>query len=357
MKTYAELFDDIVSFDNLYNAAKKAQRGKRFHQDVAEFNLDLEKEILRLRRELIEGTYKPGRYKQFFVREKEIRLISAAPYRDRVVHHAVMNVLEPILSGSFIFDSYANRVGKGSHKAVKRFQKFLRSSQYVLKCDIKKYFHTIDHEILLYLIGRKIKDEKVLWLVHLIVETSPPQEKVIDYFHGDNLFTPIERRKGLPIGNLTSQFFANFYLDGFDHYVKEKLQCRRYLRYVDDFVVFGNDKDALWNIHDKIEEFLNKNLRVKLHLKKTRIFLTDEGITFLGYRVCPDRMRVERSNVVRFRRRYKRMQKEYKEWKMDLKEVNQRISGWLGHAKQANTLKLREQIFQSGVFQRGQARR
>ena len=319
---------------------------------MAVFNLNLEKEIFRLREELRSGTYLPGSYRQFFVREKETRLISAAPYRDRVVHHAVMNVIEPILSRSFIFDSYANRIGKGTHHAVRRFQEFLRSSRYVLKMDVRKYFHSIDHEILLGQIERRIKDSRVSELLRLIVETSPPQERVLDYFPGDGLLAPLDRKKGLPIGNLTSQFFANYYLDGFDHFMKENLKCRRYLRYVDDFAGFENDKGKLWDIRDRAGEYLEGNLRLKLHTIKTRVYRSDEGITFLGYRVWPDRIRLERSNVVRFRRRLKRMRKEFSEGTVGPGEVKQRLAGWLGHAKQANTAALRRQIFDDAVFLR-----
>ena len=351
-KKQTELFEEIISFENLLSAARKAQRGKRFQENIAVFNLNLEKEIFRLREEIRAGTYRPGSYRQFFVREKETRLISAAPYRDRVAHHAIMNVIEPILSRSFIFDSYANRVGKGTHHAVRRFREFLRSSRYVLKMDIRKYFHSIDHEILLGQIERKIKDSRVSALLRLIVETSPPQEKICDYFPGDGLLTPVERKKGLPIGNLTSQFFANYYLDGFDHFMKEILKCRRYLRYVDDFAVLGESKDKLWDIRDRAGKYLEENLRLKLHPVKTRVYRSDEGITFLGYRVWPERVRLERGNVIRFRRRLKRMRKEYSKGATDLAEVKQRLAGWLGHARQADTVMLRRQIFGSAIFRR-----
>jgi hypothetical protein len=160
---------------------------------------------------------------------------------------------------------------------------------------------------------------------------------------------PLTRRKGLPIGNLTSQFFANFYLDGFDHYVKEVLGCRRYVRYVDDFAVF-DENDKLWDIKEEISRYLEDNLRLKLHPTKTRIYRADEGITFLGYRVLKDKIRLERSNVVRFRRRLKKMQEKFREGKITLRDVKQRIAGWLGHAKQADTVALRKQIFSSAVF-------
>jgi len=234
MKTYKNLYETIFSFDNLSLAARKAQRGKRFKENVAQFNMNLEKELLNLLGELQQQNYQPGEYRSFFIYEPKKRMISAAPYRDRVVHHALMNVIGSIFEKSFIFDSYANQIGKGTHRAVQRFQTYLRRYRYVLKCDIKKYFPSIDHEILKQKIRRKIADQKTLWLIDTIIDNSNPQVPVIDYFPGDDLLTPIERRRGLPIGNLTSQFFANVYLNDFDHFVKEQLRCQAYVRYVDD---------------------------------------------------------------------------------------------------------------------------
>ena len=243
MKTYNRLFNRICSFENLLLAARKAQDGKRFQEEVARFNFHLERELYRLQEELQTRTYRPGPYHEFHIYEPKLRKISAAPYRDRVVHHALCNVIEPIFDRTFIFDSYACRKGKGTHKAVDRFTEFCRKSDYVLKCDIKKYFPSIDHGILKTRFRKKIRDADVLWLMDLIVDFSNPQEGLLDeqdtardrpspYGSGDILGAvrdgfslPDEagtvRRRGIPIGNLTSQFYANIYLNGFDHFVKE----------------------------------------------------------------------------------------------------------------------------------------
>ncbi len=180
--------------------------------------------------------------------EPKPRKISAAPYRDRVVHHALCNVIVPIFERTFIADSYANRLGFGTHRALKRFTQFARSSRYILQCDIRKYFPSIDHEILKRLLRRKIKCADTLWLIDTIIDNSNEQEPVIEYFPGDGLLTPIERRRGLPIGNLTSQFFANIYLNGLDHFVKEQLRASKYLRYVDDFALFADDRNFLSDV-------------------------------------------------------------------------------------------------------------
>ena len=268
MKTYNRLFNQICSFENLLLAARKAQDGKRFQEAVARFNFHLEPELYRLQEELQTRTYRPCPYHEFHIYEPKLRKISAAPYRDRVVHHALCNVIEPIFDRTFIFDSYACRKGKGTHKAVDRFTEFCRKSDYVLKCDIKKYFPSIDHGILKTLFRRKIRDTNVLWLMDLVVDFSNPQEGLLDEQgmarakKRRNIPSPDEgadtvgetsrsrfpldspspdaegtvRRRGIPIGNLTSQFYANIYLNGFDHFVKETLKCRHYIRYVDDFV-------------------------------------------------------------------------------------------------------------------------
>jgi len=248
MKTYNGLYERLCSLDNLFLAAHKAQRGKRYRQDVAEFHLRLEDELLDLREELQAQTYRPRPYHTFWIRDSKPRLISAAPYRDRVVHHALCNVTEPLFERTFIHDSYACRVGKGTHASADRLQQFSRQARYVLRCDIRKYFPSIDHEILKQLLRRKIRDPQMLWLWDTIIDGSNPQEEVLQYFPGDHLFTPLERRKGLPIGNQTSQFLANVYLNPLDHFVKDTWGCPRYLRYVDDFAAFGNDKGELHDL-------------------------------------------------------------------------------------------------------------
>ena len=198
MKRYGNLYPQIVEFDNIYLAARKAQKGKRFRDNVLEFNYNLGTELLKIQQELRDKTYQPGSYRTFHLRDIKSRLISAAPYRDRVVHHALCNIIIPIFERTFISDTYANREGYGTHKALRRFTAFARSSRYVLQCDIKKYFPSIDHEILKQLIRRKIKCKDTLWLIDKIIDNSNEQEEVINYFPGDDLLTPIQRRHSLP---------------------------------------------------------------------------------------------------------------------------------------------------------------
>ncbi|MGH7454270.1 MAG: reverse transcriptase domain-containing protein [bacterium] len=351
MKTHVNLYASICSFENLLAAAKKAQQGKRFQENVARCNVNLENELVQLQRELWQQTYQPGGYREFIIYEPKQRMISAAPYRDRVVHHALCNVIAPLFERTFIFDSYANRVGKGTHAAILRYQEFCRKNPFALKCDIKKYFPSIDHELLKAEIRRTIACPDTLWLIDRILDGSNAQEPVIEYFPGDDLFTPHERQKGLPIGNLTSQFFANVYLNRFDHFIKEILQCRFYLRYVDDSVVLGNDKAWLWEIKAQIETYL-EHLRLRLHEHKCQIRCTDQGVTFLGFRVFPEFRLLRRDHIVRAQRRLRRLQTRYAAQEKSLAEVTRAVHGWLGHAAFGDTYHLREKLFAEHPFKR-----
>ncbi len=215
MKRYGNLYHQLYAFDNLLAGARKAQKGKRFKTNCRSFNLDLESNLLTIQRQLKNKVYQPGPYTRFKIYEPKERTISAAPYRDRVVHHALVNVIEQIFDKAMIYDSYANRVGKGTHRAVDRFTEFSRKRSHVLKMDIVRFFPSLDHQILMEVIEKKIKDKDILSLIRIILNSSeePTNNARHQYFSGDNLFTPLERKKGLPIGNLTSQFFANVYLD------------------------------------------------------------------------------------------------------------------------------------------------
>jgi len=348
-KTHKNLWHKIISFENLLLASKKAQKGKRFKDGTALFNLNLEKELFKIQHELVSKTYMPGRYKEFVIYEPVKRLISAAPYRDRVIHHALCNIIEPLFEKSFIFDSYANRKDKGTHKAVDRFQGYMRKYPYNLKCDIKKYFPSIDHEILYGIIQKKIADADVLWLIRTIIDSSNPQEPVHDYFEGDDLLTPYQRKRGLPIGNLTSQFFANIYLNGFDHFIKDELGCKAYVRYVDDFAVFGDDKRELWKIKESMAENL-QGLRLKLHPVKTRIFPSKNGCEFLGFYVYPNFRKVKKANVRMFEGRMRQMQAAFKKGKKTLEDIRLSVQGWIAHVEHADSYKLREKILEKYVF-------
>lgn len=330
MKTYKNLFAQIISFENILLASYKAAKGKRERYYVIDFFIKLEENIYRLQRELLQQSYYPGGYTTFRIYNTKPRKISAAPFRDRVVHHALINVIGPLLERSFIYDSYANRVGKGTHKAIRRFQSYLRRYDWVLQGDIKKYFPSIDHEILKSLFRKKMADSKTLWLIDTIIDGSNKQEAIDDYFPGDDLFAPYQRRKGLPIGNLTSQFFANFYLNPFDHFVKEKLRCPAYLRYVDDFVLFSHSKRELQEWRQRISKFI-EHYRLRLKPRGVHLYPARNGNRFLGQVVFRTHRRLAGENVRRFRKRLRKWEK------MPPENLDQRIASWVGHAKQADT--------------------
>ena len=292
--------------------------------------------------------------------EPKRRLISAAPYRDRVVHHALCNIIVPRIEPSFIYDSYANRIGKGSHRALDRFIRFARSSRFVLQCDLQKYFPSIDHEILKTTIRHKIKCKDTLWLIDTLIDNSNEQPAAAFHFPGDDLLSPLDRRRGLPIGNLTSQFFANWYLNAFDHFVKNMLRVRKYVRYVDDFALFSDDREFLQDARQAIEANL-ATVRLKIHPIKSQLFETRHGANFLGFRVlpvgetCPKEVcvRVRTENLRRARRRLRQLQADCATGDLSLQKLARSLQGWEAHLQHGDTWHLRQQIFTSLGLTRG----
>lgn len=343
MQTHKNLYAQICSFENFLSAANKAARGKRFRPYVLEFFNDLEHNALQLLRELRTFSYQPGGYSTFFIYEPKKRLISKAPFRDRIVHHALINVIGPLFERRFIFDSYANRAGKGTHAAIRRLQYFMQQAKYVLKCDFRLYFPSSDFEILKQEIRRVIGDKLTLWLIDTIIDGSNPQVAANWYFPGDDLFTPFERRRGLPIGNLTSQFFANVYLNAFDHFVKEQLRVPFYLRYVDDSAFVHDSPAYLQSLLPPVRDFLDR-YRIKLHLDKCQIRPVECGQRFLGQIVFPTHRRLPPENVRRLARRMRGFQKMYALRKIALPEIRHSLMSWLGHARQADTWSLRRAL-------------
>ena len=236
-----------------------------------------------------------------------------------------------------------------------RCQRFARRYRYVLKADVRKYFPSIDHGILKGLLARKVKDPHVLWLVNLIIDHSNPQVPALMWFPGDDLFTPMERRRGLPLGNQTSQFFANVYLDPLDHFVTDRLGLS-YVRYVNDFLVFADDKRRLHEVKSDIEHVL-ESLRLQIHRDKSVVFPCEQGIRFLGYRVFPTHRLLAQENVRRFRRRLQRMRLEFAAGRIGFDAIRPRIMSWIGHAQHANTYRLRSDLFRRMSFQRAAANR
>lgn len=340
--TYAELYD----WDNLWLAWIKAARGKRGRAAAALFEYHLEDHLIDLQAALHEKTYLPGAYTSFFIHEPKRRLISAAPFPDRVVHHALCNLLEPLFEPSFIANSFANRVGKGTHRALDKCQEYAREYRYVLQCDVRQFFPSIDHAILIAILHRKVRDPDLMRLIELIVASGTgvlSEEYEMVYFPGDDLFA-VNRPRGLPIGNLTSQFWSNCYLNPFDHFVLRELRCPAYLRYVDDFLLFGNDKRQLWDWKAAIIERLAR-LRLTIHTGSAQVRPVTEGIPFLGFIVFPQRRRLKRRKGIAFRRRLKGLAQQYAARKVTLSRVDASVRGWVNHVRYGNTVGLRRAIF------------
>ena len=350
MRSVGGLFGKLVDFQNLLAASRKARRGKRFKNGVLKFEFGLERELLGLQGELVNGTYAPGPYRRFTVHEGKKREICAAPYRDRVLHHALCGVLEPVLEPAFYHHSYACRKDKGTHLAILAASRWARSSRYVLKCDIVKFYPSTDHGILKAMLARKIRDREVLRLCELVIDSWRETGNVA-YFPDDDLFTPVERPRGIPIGNLTSQFFANVYLTGMDHFIKEELRCRKYLRYMDDFLVFGDGREELAEARDGIVRYL-ETVRLRLHGGKSRVYRCEDGVGFLGFRIFPGFRLLNRDNVRRVRRRFKRMSGAYSKGLLSPGQVSGSVRSWVAHAEWGNTFRLRKRVLAEVSFAR-----
>jgi len=344
-----DLFSQIASFPALVAAARRAVRGKRRKPGAAGFMAGLETECLRLERELLSGRWQPGGYVTMRIEDPKPRVVSAAPFRDRVVHHALCAVIEPLFERGFVFDSYANRVGKGTHRALERYECYRDRHRFVLRADIYRYFPAIDHRILKYDLRRRIACPGTLDLCDRIIDGSNPQEPVEVHYPGDDLLTPLERRRGLPIGNLTSQFFANLYLDALDHYVKEVLRAPGYVRYVDDFAVFGDDAEGIEAWRRAIGRFL-EGRRLRLHPQKTGIRGSAEPAEFLGFVTMPGRRLLPEANVRRFRNRLRGLRDRWRAGSINRADVEARVSAWIAHAAWADTRELRRAIFRGGMF-------
>lgn len=314
LKRVGNLFEQVVSFENLLTAARLAMQGCGNTPAVCRFAYRLEPEILRLQEELESGTYRPGRYRYFQVFDPKQRLIAVAPFRDRVVHHAVVRILTPVYERCFIFDSYATRPGKGTHAAIRRARGFVRAYPWYLKADVEKYFDNVDHDILMAILARKIKDQRLLELVERIIRNVPAA-------------------KGLPIGNLTSQFLANVYLDPFDHEIKDRLGIRGYVRYMDDFILFGRSRQGLLELRAYVDDYLRERLRLSLKINATWLNRSSHGLSFLGMRIFPRFIRIRPENR---RRSLKRMAKTVERWqegRIDEDKMAQSVSSIAGHLR------------------------
>lgn len=348
MKTYRNLYPQVYDFDNLYRAYRKARRGKRDRPEVIEFENNLEFELIQLQDQLLQQSWQPGHYRQFTLYERKPRRISAAPFRDRVLHHALCQVLEPIWERRFIHDSYACRYGKGTHAALDRCTYFLRRYRYCLQCDIMRFFPSMDHDILLAQIQHYVRDPALLELCETIIDSGahihPPHDGAW-LFPGDDLIAQM-RAKGLPIGNQTSQFWANVYLHALDEFVKRELRCPAYLRYCDDFLLFADDKKTLHEWRAAIENFL-MSLRLRIHPNKTSVHPVTRGTAFLGFTFYPQYRRLNRANGVRFQRRWRHLLGAYQHRRIGRRLLDARLRSWIAHSEHGDTWGLRRALISS----------
>lgn len=345
-KTYKNLYPLISNFETLYLAWRKARRGKRYTPVAATFERALDSELTVLYHELQAETWQPGPYRSFTVHESKRRKISAAPFRDRVVHHALVSVIEPIYERKFIFDSYANRQGKGTHRALDRCTYFMRRYPYVLQCDIQQFFPAIDHAVLKAILARTIACDATLRLCGKIIDSGAgilADEYTMRWFPGDDLWAAA-RPRGLPIGNLTSQFWANVYLNELDQFVKHTLRCRAYVRYVDDFLLFADDKTTLHDWRDEIIAFL-QGLRLTIHENRAQPRPVEQGIPFLGFTVYPDHRRLKRSKGITYRRHLKTLYLRYQAGEITREQGRASVMAWLGHVRHGNTWGLQRKLF------------
>ncbi len=353
MKPLVGLWPRILDWDNLWLAYRKARRGKGGQPEIQRFGLDLEYELADIRLGLLNQTYRPGGYRQFHVRDRKLRLISAAPFRDRVAQHALMNVVEPLLDARFITDSYASRQGKGVHAAVRRYRQWANRYAYALKLDIRRYFDSIDHLILKQKLSRHIGDPAVLWLFGIVIDGGPkPQNPYPIPAPFEDLVDQMQRLVGLPLGNLTSQFLGNLYLNDLDHHLKEDLRIPAYLRYVDDIILLSDSKEQLWGWCQAIEEFLAGE-RIGVHPRKKWLTPVSAGLDVLGYQVYPNATRLSRGSGYRFRRRLRALAKAHVRGRLTFAEVKPHVAGWIGHAAQADTRGLRKAVLSGVSFTTG----
>lgn len=285
MRRRGHLFERVVAWPNLLRAARVAARGKRGRPEVAAFLFDLEPRLLALQASLADGSWRPGPFRVFRIRDPKPRTISAAPFGDRVVHHALMHVLDPLFDRSQPGQSYACRRGKGTHAAVAKTQSLCRRYRYVLKGDVEAFFETVHHGVTKGLVRRVLKDRRVLDLLDRIVDSGGCEDR------------------GLPIGNLTSQYLANHVLSRLDWFVIQRLGSPAYLRYMDDFLVFGDDRAALHGRCAEIRAFLRDGLQLELKERATRVQPTHVGLPFLGMQIFPGTVRVDPGRLRRSRRR------------------------------------------------------
>jgi len=296
MRSYGQLWKRITSPENFAMAFGRVIKGRSGKRDVAVFMARADQELEVLRKELLTQIWQPGPYGQFRVMDPKPRTISCASVRDRIVHHALCNVIAPLLERGFTEDSYACRKGMGTHRAVSRARYLIRRHGWTCKLDIRRFFDSVSHDRLLELLLPVFREKEVRWLIKVIVRHPLPG---------------LPPGYGLPIGNLTSQWFANFYLSGLDHFAKENLKASGYVRYMDDFVLFADSKAEIWRLHDDVCEWVMQERKLEVKDEKTVVAPVSEGLAFLGLRVFPAVWRLQRKRLIRSRRKFRMKERQW----------------------------------------------
>jgi RNA-directed DNA polymerase len=331
-KTLRNMYDKKLTLENLYNAHIRASKHKSNRRDVLIFNEDLETNLINVLLSLKKGTYRPGNYHVFKIYEPKERIIKSLPYKDRIVQQwYIEEFIKPYFYPRFISDTYACLDNRGTHKAVKKVQYYMKIKHrvndkfYVLKCDIHKYFYNIDKDILFNIIKSKIKDKKILELTKIII------------------YSDDDSKKGIPIGNYTSQYFANIYLSLLDDYIKEKLNIKYYVRYMDDFVILLNNKEECQFVKEKINYFITNNLLLEFN-PKTRYYPRKMGINFCGYRIYETHILIRNSSKIKIKKDLKKWQKLKSKDKLDIKKMEASFNSWNAHVSHANSYNITQKI-------------
>lgn len=323
MKRFENLYDKVCDMDNLFLAYTKARKGKGKSYGIIRFEKELDSNLLSIQKGLIEQTYQTSDYDVFTIHDPKEREIYRLPFRDRVVHHAIMNVLEGIWTPVFISHTYSCIKGKGIHGVLKHLKRDLKNKEdttYCLKMDIRKFYPSIDHEVLKRIIRKRIKDRKLLALLDEIIDSAP----------------------GIPIGNYLSQFFANLYLSYFDHWLKEDMKVRYYYRYADDMVILSGSKDTLHLLLEIIDSHLKSNLHLELKGNWQIFPVYSRGIDFVGYVFFHDHILMRKSIKKNFCRKVAKLNRI----QISAKEYKVHISSWIGWSKHCNSRNLIKKIIQ-----------
>jgi retron-type reverse transcriptase len=344
MKVYSNLFNKIISPENLFAAWDEFRSDKWKKPGVMRFERHLEENIFALHRELKAKTYRHGSYRSFYIRDPKQRHIHKAIVRDRILHHAIFSIINPLFEPTFISRSFSCRVDYGTHRGVAALEGMARKMSrngthdcFILKCDVRKFFDSVDHAILLEIMEKRIKDEGVIWLLKEIIKSYPA--------------TPVRererrplQRKGIPIGNLTSQLFANVYMNEFDQFMKHTMKVKNYVRYTDDFAIVADDRTYLEDLLPHIRDFLARELTLELHPKKITIRPFPQGMDFLGHILFPKYRLIRTKTEHRMFRNLKRRFSAYEARQITKTTFEQSLQSYLGTLSHANTYDMREEL-------------